>query len=86
MAMIKCPECGKEISNLANSCPNCGVPIRSYTQKSRGSSPVAKALKVLFGLGAIVLVIMGVAVHAGFFGILLFDLLAFGLVGLFGDR
>lgn len=24
MAMIKCKECGKEISNKANSCPHCG--------------------------------------------------------------
>lgn len=27
MAMIKCPECGKMVSNMANSCPNCGFPI-----------------------------------------------------------
>lgn len=27
MALIKCPECGKEISDKANSCPNCGCPI-----------------------------------------------------------
>lgn len=27
MALIKCPECGKEISDKAVSCPNCGVPI-----------------------------------------------------------
>lgn len=27
MAMIKCPECGKEISNKALTCPNCGCPI-----------------------------------------------------------
>lgn len=27
MAMIKCPECGKEISDKALTCPNCGVPI-----------------------------------------------------------
>lgn len=27
MALIKCPECGKEFSNLANACPNCGYPI-----------------------------------------------------------
>lgn len=27
MSLIKCPECGKEISNLANSCPYCGFPI-----------------------------------------------------------
>lgn len=26
MALIKCPECGKEISDRATSCPNCGCP------------------------------------------------------------
>lgn len=24
MAMIKCKECGKEMSDRANMCPNCG--------------------------------------------------------------
>lgn len=27
MAMISCPECGKQISDRASSCPNCGCPI-----------------------------------------------------------
>ena len=27
MALINCPECGKEVSNKAKSCPNCGCPI-----------------------------------------------------------
>lgn len=27
MALIKCPECGKEISDKASSCPNCGCPL-----------------------------------------------------------
>lgn len=25
--MIKCPECGKEVSDKAKSCPSCGNPI-----------------------------------------------------------
>lgn len=33
MALIKCPECGKEISDKAESCPNCGNPIHQQTQK-----------------------------------------------------
>ena len=28
MALIKCPECGKEISDKANNCIHCGVPIK----------------------------------------------------------
>ena len=28
MAMIKCPECGKQVSDKANSCPNCGYGVK----------------------------------------------------------
>jgi hypothetical protein len=27
MAMIECPECGRDISSRAVSCPGCGCPI-----------------------------------------------------------
>ena len=31
MALIKCPECGKEnVSEYAEACPNCGFPIAEY--------------------------------------------------------
>ena len=31
MALIKCPECGKDTSDQALDCPNCGYPImRQY--------------------------------------------------------
>lgn len=29
MALIKCPECGKEISNNSIVCPNCGYGYRN---------------------------------------------------------
>lgn len=32
MAMIKCPECGKEVSDKALQCPNCGVPIAAQAK------------------------------------------------------
>ena len=28
MALIKCPDCGKEFSDQAAACPNCGRPNR----------------------------------------------------------
>ncbi len=33
MALISCPECGKEISDKALSCPNCGNPMNQQTQQ-----------------------------------------------------
>lgn len=31
MALIKCPECGREnVSDTANSCPNCGYEIKTH--------------------------------------------------------
>ena len=31
MALITCPECGKEVSDMAKMCPNCGYPINDPT-------------------------------------------------------
>ena len=36
MAMIKCAECGREFSDRANACPNCGCPIEYQAEKSIG--------------------------------------------------
>ena len=30
MALIKCPECGKDVSDKAKACPKCGYPIAEY--------------------------------------------------------
>lgn len=30
MSLIKCPECGKEVSDKADLCPNCGYSISDY--------------------------------------------------------
>lgn len=33
MALIKCPECGREVSDKAPACPNCGYPLDSAVEK-----------------------------------------------------
>ena len=30
MALVKCPECGKEVSDTANACPNCGYGVKVH--------------------------------------------------------
>jgi len=46
MALIKCYECGKEISDKATSCPHCGAPIDKTTAK-RTSFPQSEQTKRL---------------------------------------
>ena len=38
MALIKCTECGREISDKAETCPGCGAPV-SVTTKKQSSQP-----------------------------------------------
>lgn len=38
MALIKCPECGKEISDKAGKCPHCGYPIEEI-EKNNATKP-----------------------------------------------
>lgn len=42
MAMIKCSECGKEISDKASSCPHCGCPMEEI-MKANGEKEAEKA-------------------------------------------
>ena len=39
MALIKCHECGKEISDSASSCPGCGAPVVAAKPKKGGFIP-----------------------------------------------
>lgn len=40
MALIRCPECGREVSDRAAACPNCAAPIKfSNTIKIKFSLP-----------------------------------------------
>lgn len=34
MALIKCPECGREISDKAEACPNCAYPIANINKNN----------------------------------------------------
>ena len=52
MAMINCPECGKEISAKANKCPYCGW---------------AKKKKSHFGLLIFIMLIITIGLAAAYF-------------------
>lgn len=50
MALIKCPECGKEISDKAITCPNCAYPIADSTPTGMVRIKMS-AVKASTGLG-----------------------------------
>jgi len=54
MALTKCPDCGKEVSSVAPTCPSCGHPIAAHTTEL--TSKKWKSMK----LAAIALVILGI--------------------------
>ena len=43
MALIKCPECGKEISDAAIVCPQCGFPIAQASDQK--PAPTAQLVR-----------------------------------------
>lgn len=50
MALIKCPECGREISTEAESCPGCGAKRSA----SKGGFGIGCLLIILVGLGLLI--------------------------------
>lgn len=61
MALISCPECSKEVSDAALSCPGCAYPIASAegkkesqqaTDDKKGMGVVPKILLIIGGLFA----------------------------------
>ena len=55
MALIKCAECGNQVSDLATSCPQCGAPksTRPVTQP-KSSSPVQVLLGIVTAAGLLI--------------------------------
>lgn len=47
MALINCPECGKEVSDKAPNCPNCAFPLQE--SKSDGNVRIKTPSKSLNG-------------------------------------
>ena len=64
MALIKCSECGKEISSNARSCPHCGNPTQN--RKIDVDKEVSALKKVLI-VGVIIFSIAIVGLLIGIF-------------------
>jgi uncharacterized membrane protein YvbJ len=66
MALINCPDCGREVSERAPSCPQCGSPIAKgsvadpTTVHGRGEGLFMKSMNCgcMIALGFILLVVV----------------------------
>lgn len=69
MALITCPECGKELSDTIPTCPNCGYPIVPPKAKAIGysttSTIVNNTSKKKFSPKALVIVCLIIAIGIG---------------------
>ena len=55
MALIRCPECGREISSHAPACPSCGYPLQAAGKApAPGAAPHALQSPHLWGRVAMV--------------------------------
>lgn len=76
MALINCPECNKEISDQAKTCPHCGVSVqkaiankiaeeerKKREEIANSASPTIKVISHIIVFLVIALII-GVIVHA----------------------
>lgn len=76
MALIKCPECGREVSDKASKCPQCGFPIRESmgaNGKEQEESPTEdfsvqqhdepnKKKKPLIVIGVLAVILIGIVI------------------------
>lgn len=57
MALINCPECGKEMSDSAAACPNCGCPNPNNKTTNKIIIPVLIAIIVVLVIAIIVVLL-----------------------------
>ena len=58
MAIIKCPECGKEISDTVDTCIHCGYKIKNNKEDDDNKN---KKFNPLIFVIALVLIIIGIS-------------------------
>ena len=45
MAITQCPDCGKDVSDLAPACPTCGYPYADEAEKEKAEKEKKKGLQ-----------------------------------------
>ena len=53
MALIKCPECGNQVSDKASACPKCGCPTSEFSESDAPSAEAMPDMKASEAKGQI---------------------------------
>ena len=53
MALINCPECGRQVSDKAAVCPHCGVTIAAKPRKSNRAPIIITAAVIALAIVAV---------------------------------
>jgi len=73
MSLIKCPECGTEISDKADVCPKCAYPIQGTAKPLRKKVVIALLIELsglfIVFLGGLIVAFLGMASISIWFGI-----------------
>ena len=84
MALISCPECGKQISETTPSCPHCGYALSSAPAQPQASSPAPTKIgetksNIPAGIICVVIGLFFSIICIPFIGV--FGLGIFGIIG-----
>jgi len=71
MALMTCPECGKQVSDKAPTCPSCAFPIAAFAGPVYAAQPAVQAATIPpKGIVSVVLGTCGLLVAATIYGIM----------------
>ena len=66
MALIKCSECGKEISDKATTCPNCGSPTVIYLKDKKTQEEKTQVVAFIAGMAVLIAFVFGYSKYEKF--------------------
>jgi hypothetical protein len=68
VALIQCPDCSKDVSDIAPSCPNCGRPISAQgSRQVSAAQEVKKTSPLATGCLVVALAVFGLWIVGNFF-------------------
>ncbi len=70
MALIKCPECGGQISDQAASCPHCGYVLKHDMPDPVSPTPEPTQIEGMDKTGSAIQSVMGLLITVGGVGLL----------------